>query len=176
MRVAHVCTGHCCPVWEVEYSTQDRHVLGSVGQDGQLRLWDDRRPGAPTMTSMPQGAPLFCLAWSPSADMIVAGSENGEVFFFDPRSIQEPLQTWAGHSDSVRRLVTLSGNRIVSASDDCHVALLSMTAGKAQLVAKSKPHTDYVRGLCAASPASVSGGTAGVISSSWDRSIALLAV
>jgi hypothetical protein len=84
-------------------------VLCSVGQEGQLRMWDERKASSATAASMPQGAPLFCLGWSPSADMIVAGSENGEVLFFDPRSIQEPLQKWEGHDDSVRRIVALPG-------------------------------------------------------------------
>ena len=108
--------GHCCAVWDVEYSPQDRHVLGSVGQDGQVRLWDERsasgnalKTSGSTMASMPQGAPLFCMAWSPSADMIVAGSENGDVLFFDPRAIDEPLQQWQGHTDSVRRVAMLPG-------------------------------------------------------------------
>lgn len=96
-------------MWDVEYSPQDRNVLCSVGQEGQLRMWDERKAASATAASMPQGAPLFCLGWSPSADIIVAGSENGEVLFFDPRSIQEPLQKWDGHADSVRRIVALPG-------------------------------------------------------------------
>ena len=84
-------------------------MLCSVGQEGQVRMWDERKAASATAASMPQGAPLFCLGWSPSADMIVAGSENGEVLFFDPRSIQEPLQKWDGHVDSVRRIVALPG-------------------------------------------------------------------
>jgi hypothetical protein len=149
-------------------------------------MWDERKASSATAASMPQGAPLFCLGWSPSADMIVAGSENGEVLFFDPRSIQEPLQKWEGHDDSVRRIVALpglvpplcrrlrlalhrsvsnvamplhravclldvqvcelrvlwvggwAGNRLATASDDCHVAVLSMAAGKPELEATRK--------------------------------------
>jgi len=75
-----------------------------------MRMWDDRKPAdGPTMTSMSQGSPLFCLSWSSSGDMIAAGSENGEVHFFDPRSIEEPLQKWQGHADSVRRVAMLPG-------------------------------------------------------------------
>jgi len=166
--------GHCCPVWDVEYSPQDRNVLCSVGQDGQMRMWDDRKPdGGPTMTSMPQGSPLFCLSWSSSGDMIATGSENGEVLFFDPRSIEEPLQKWQGHTDSVRRVAMLPGKRVATASDDCHVAIVSMAAGKPVLEAKRKTHTDYVRGLCTVSHAA-SSDKMGLISCSWDRSLALL--
>ena len=93
----------------MDYSPQDRHTLCSVGQDGQLRIWDDRKPTSPTMTSMPQGSPLFCLAWSAAADMIAAGAESGEVLFFDPRQIDEPLQKWQGHADSVRQVAMLPG-------------------------------------------------------------------
>ncbi len=101
--------GHCCPVWDVEYSPNDRAVFGSVGQDGQLRLWDERKVACATMSSMPQGSPIFCLSWSSSGKMIAAGSENGEVLFFDPRSIETPLQIWKGHDDSVRRVSMLPG-------------------------------------------------------------------
>jgi WD40 repeat protein len=101
--------GHCCPVWDVEYSPNDRAVFGSVGQDGQLRLWDERKVACATMSSMPQGSPIFCLSWSSSGKMIAAGSENGEVLFFDPRSIETPLKIWKGHDDSVRRVSMLPG-------------------------------------------------------------------
>ena len=121
--VGAVRAGHCAPVWDVEYSPQDRNVLCSVGQEGQLRMWDERKTASATAASMPQGAPLFCVAWSPSADMIVAGSENGEVLFFDPRSIEEPLQKWEGHADSVRRVVTLPGLLIPHA---CASALIAV--------------------------------------------------
>ena len=102
--------GHCCPVWDVEYSPNDCAVFGSVGQDGQLRLWDERKVACATMSSMPQGSPIFCLSWSSSGKMIAAGSENGEVLFFDPRSIETPLQIWKGHDDSVRRVSMLPGS------------------------------------------------------------------
>lgn len=106
----HVRAGHCSPVWDVQYSPQDRNTLCSVGQDGQLRMWDDRKPSNPIMNSMPQGVPLFCLAWSASADMIAAGGEGGEIFFFDPRNIDEPLQKWHGHADSIRQVAMLPGS------------------------------------------------------------------
>ena len=104
-------------MWDVEYSPQDRNVLGSVGQDGRLCLWDARKAASgPASTSTKQGSPIFCLAWSASADMIAVGSENGEVLFFDPRNVEEPLQTWGGHADSVRRVAMLPGAVALSRS------------------------------------------------------------
>ena len=80
--------GHHGAVWDVEHSPTSPTSFASAGQDGAVRLWDERERAS--TAALPHPSPMFCVAWLPSAPLLAAAGEQGEVLVYDVRATQVP--------------------------------------------------------------------------------------
>jgi WD40 repeat protein len=79
--------GHHGAVWDVEYSDTSPSSFASAGQDGAVKLWDER--GKACTATLPHASPLFCVAWLPGpAPLLAAAGEEGDILVYDLRSPQ----------------------------------------------------------------------------------------
>ena len=81
-------SGHHGVVWDVEYSAASPATFASAGQDGAVKLWDERdRTCAATL---PHASPMFCVAWlhGPAGHLLAAAGEEGGVLVYDVRGLQ----------------------------------------------------------------------------------------
>ncbi len=79
--------GHHGAVWDVEYSAASPSSFASAGQDGAVKLWDERAKTC--AATLPHASPMFCVAWLPgAAPLLAAAGEEGDVLVYDVRSPQ----------------------------------------------------------------------------------------
>ncbi|HLX08126.1 MAG TPA: WD40 repeat domain-containing protein [Thermoanaerobaculia bacterium] len=108
-------------IWSVCWSPDGRW-LGSLSEEGVVRLWDPRTGSSRRLSSTPtQGTSKKSLAWSPSADrlawtaqreLMVATADTGEVLFS------------CAHSGLIREAAwSPDGSRFAACSDDGKVWL-----------------------------------------------------
>jgi WD40 repeat protein len=72
---------------------------------------------------------IVCVAFRPQGDLLVAGTERGELRFWHAVS-GTPLQTFGGHTDWVRSVAfSPDGRTVVSGSDDQTVRVWEMSSG-----------------------------------------------
>lgn len=97
--------------------------LGASGsRDGTVRLWDV--PSGRDRGTLEVGAPVECIAFSPSSATLAAGCRNGQIRLWDVAS-QKPRNTpLTGHSGSVTGLAfSLDGHLLVGSDTDGNVII-----------------------------------------------------
>ena len=111
-------------------------LIGSVGSDGFLRLWDQRKPAQSCVSLFDMGQSASCLSWVDSSDCFVAvGAEDGKVFSLDIRSnskdSQQNLSCCAIHSARVEKLVSIPNREgvLLSVSDDTSIGIIKVQGG-----------------------------------------------
>ena len=88
MRSCVTPAGHHGAVWDVEYSPAAPASFASAGQDGAVRLWDERDKSYEA--ALPHASPMFCVAWlqAPAGPLLAAAGEEGGVLVYDVRGTQ----------------------------------------------------------------------------------------
>jgi WD40 repeat protein len=161
------------------------HVLASVGDDGFLRLWDQRAVAQSTSAAVCSqlvgvGQAVTCVHWTDTHQVFV-GTDGGDICGFDLRNLQENASTVRAHQKRVRRLAGLateSGNMMFSGSDDKTVGVFSVGNDSASptvsQLARLSPHTDFVADLCAVTDHSEDGSSnITIFSASTDKTICM---
>ncbi len=138
-----------------------RHVLGTVGTNGHVSVYNPARSTridwrGDLDSARPSG--LFCLSWSPTTtpyqtELLAIGGYAGVVEVWDMRSEQK-VSTYAGHSPEVaelpasvvpnRRAISAvawssDGAYLASAGDDMRVHIWHPTTGETSAVADCEP-------------------------------------
>lgn len=99
-------SGHTAPVTALAWSP-DGSQLASGGQDGTLRLWDER--GQPRDARF-ASAWISALAWHPAGQLLAAGCGDGAVRVWD-LGTEEPPRVLIGHTDRTTGVVWLPGGQ-----------------------------------------------------------------
>jgi WD40 repeat protein len=113
------------PVAKVRWSKTG--LLLAACHDGAVRVWDSKTPErAPlVMTTGSTDSAVLCAEFSPLADKIIAGREDGTAFIWNvDLAAKEPAKPWAtmtGHADAIEAVGFLpdpTGARYLTASRD----------------------------------------------------------
>mmetsp|Transcript_9583 Transcript_9583/g.13579 ORF Transcript_9583/g.13579 Transcript_9583/m.13579 type:complete len:531 (-) Transcript_9583:854-2446(-) len=100
--------GHTDVVEDVDWHHRDPNMIGSVGDDRQIMIWDSREKNAKKavhcVTNAHEGD-INCIAFNPVNEFVLAtGSADKTVALWDMRNLKSRLQTLAGHTDQVYQL------------------------------------------------------------------------
>mmetsp|Transcript_21307 Transcript_21307/g.29644 ORF Transcript_21307/g.29644 Transcript_21307/m.29644 type:complete len:503 (+) Transcript_21307:94-1602(+) len=100
--------GHTDVVEDVDWHHRDPNMIGSVGDDRQIMIWDVREKNAKkavhSVTNAHEGD-INCIAFNPANEFVLAtGSADKTVALWDMRNLKSRLQTLAGHTDQVYQL------------------------------------------------------------------------
>jgi histone-binding protein RBBP4 len=97
--------GHSDIVEDVAWHAKDRHMMGSVGDDRQICLWDTRKPDAPAYhVANAHDEDINCIAFNPFNEFVFAtGSADKTVAIWDMRNLSQYVQStrnvsWLYHS------------------------------------------------------------------------------
>ncbi|MGF1579438.1 MAG: protein kinase [Gemmataceae bacterium] len=113
-QIRHKFKGHKGTVHQVRFSPNDQ-ILGSVGKDGTVRLWNVRN-GKPHRKPWSVGKPLRCLAFSPDQKFIAAGGDEKKIYVWDIKK-RKMIRKWdTGHV--VAELVYGQSNQLLTRSLD----------------------------------------------------------
>eukprot|EP01066_Platyproteum_vivax_P010987 Platyproteum_vivax@DN4961_c0_g1_i2.p1 len=108
---------HVGTVEDVKFHFQKNEVLGSVGDDKMLKLWDLRQKGEACRGVCGGGGELNCLAFNSFFESLIAtGSSDGSVCLWDARKMTAPFHTIAYHTGDVLGVEFMPQNPSVLAS------------------------------------------------------------
>ena len=136
-------TAHTDIVEDVGWHAQDPNLMGSVGDDQFLYIWDVREERKPVQ-SVAEAHPsdVNCLAFHPKQEFILAtGGADASVAIWDMRNMSTPMNILRGHSDQVFKLEWSPSNESILAScaADRRVALWDLARiGEAQSAAEAE--------------------------------------
>jgi histone-binding protein RBBP4 len=104
----YVFRGHKGVVEDVEWSHCHAAIFGSVGQDRQLLIWDNRkdRTTAPSMKlENAHPADVCCLSFNPFSEFLIAtGSADQTIAIWDLRSLKTKVHSLDGDMGEVMRV------------------------------------------------------------------------
>ena len=127
VRPVKTFNAHTDIVEDVGWHCQDPHLLGSVGDDHFLFLWDAREESKPVLcVTEAHPSDVNCLAFHPKQEFVLAtGGADSTVAIWDMRNISKPMSILRGHSDQVFKLEWSPSNEsiLASCSADRRVAL-----------------------------------------------------
>lgn len=83
--------GHSDIVEDVAWHAKDRHMMGSVGDDRKICLWDTRKPAAPAhLVPNAHDGDVNCVAFNPFNEFVFAtGSADKTVAIWDMRNLSQ---------------------------------------------------------------------------------------
>ncbi len=114
-RLLGTLVGHSSWVWEVAMLGSD--ALGSVSEDGHMKIWD--LGSLHCIADLAGPIPLLSLAVMPSGDSILAGDMAGQVSCWRRDFSGWKLETrYQMHSAAVRRVRPLDVRRIATCGED----------------------------------------------------------
>ncbi|KAL0246969.1 hypothetical protein GEMRC1_008175 [Eukaryota sp. GEM-RC1] len=96
------CSAHEDKIEDVAFHPKTSDIIGSVGDDGKLVLYDLRTKAVANSTVAHQGHPCNALSWSLHRDtLLLTAGGDGDVKLFDTRALSQSLYTFSGHSEEV---------------------------------------------------------------------------
>ena len=89
-------------VGDVAWHWVHEGMVGSVGDDRRLVIWDCRAPGKPAQVVTAHAAEANCVAFNPCSDHLIAtGSSDTTVAIWDMRNLGQKLHSLESHTDGV---------------------------------------------------------------------------
>ena len=123
---------HAARIASLVFSSDGR-TLASCSDDRNnkaIRLWHVSTGGTLMGTLMGHAAAVRDVAFSPSGEILVSGSGDGELRFWDVKT-GETLNTVAAHDEQVKKVAfSPSGKTVVSASSDQTLRFWDVQTGK----------------------------------------------
>jgi len=112
--------GHTDVVEDVDWHHRDVNLIGSVGDDRSIRIWDVRNKN-PTQSvhcvEKAHDADINSIAFNPvNAFLLATGSSDKTVALWDMRNLKCCIQTLKGHTDQVYNVEWAPHNESVLAS------------------------------------------------------------
>jgi histone-binding protein RBBP4 len=112
--------GHTDVVEDVDWHRRDPNLVGSVGDDRSILVWDVRQSD-PTQAvhsvSDAHSGDINSIAFNPVNEFLLAtGSADKTVKLWDLRNLKDPIQTFEGHTDQVYNIEWAPHNESVLAS------------------------------------------------------------
>jgi len=124
--------GHTSVVEDVAWSNHHEYLLGSVGDDRQLLIWD-LRDSADKPTQIVEAAhkaDINCLSWNVFNEFVLAtGSGDKTVALWDVRNLKQQLHSFQGHADEIFQVQWSPHNETIlaSASSDRRVNIWDLS-------------------------------------------------
>jgi len=107
-------------VEDVDWHHRDANLIGSVGDDKSIRIWDVRKNNPMESTHCIQNAheqDINSIAFNPVNEFLLAtGSSDKTVALWDMRNLKCRIQTLRGHTDQVYNVEWAPFNESVLAS------------------------------------------------------------
>lgn len=127
IRPSATFVGHTNVVEDVAWHGRDPNLIGSVGDDRSIFLWDVRKPGGSTTDQADAVAvhavkdahegDINSIAFNPVNEYLFAtGSADKTVALWDMRRLKTKLQTLVGHNDQVFQVSWAPFNECILAS------------------------------------------------------------
>lgn len=160
--LACIFSGHTGHVTDICYSNRNQYELCSTGQDGFVRLWDQRQ-SRDCIGLISIGQPGSAILWDPHSDSnVVAGTDSGTLYFI---KFEVLSKSSTGINQYKESNTTVSNNRngrirriignidkeniFMIASDDTYISVLERKLVDEAIVIEVKEdditkHTDYV--------------------------------
>jgi WD40 repeat protein len=122
--------GHTKAVQGLSYHSEEGHTLASVGDDGNLIIWDTRS-GTAVHTVKAHDNEVNSVAFNPNDPNIIAtGSSDKTAGMWDLRNMTEKLHSFAMHTAEVYSVewAPFSGNILSTCGSDRRVCIWDISA------------------------------------------------
>lgn len=125
--------GHTDVVEDVDWHHRDMNLVGSVGDDRSVRIWDIRKENVTEATHCIHNAhdeDVNSIAFNPVNEFLLAtGSSDKTVALWDMRNLKCRIQTLHGHNDQVYNIEWAPFNEsiLASCSSDRRVAIWDLS-------------------------------------------------
>lgn len=94
--------GHTSVVEDVDFHKLHEFMFGSVGDDSQLIIWDQRETKATHCVSKAHDNDINCLSFNPlNENLLATGGSDRVVKLWDLRKLTESLHTFNDHTSGV---------------------------------------------------------------------------
>lgn len=133
MKPVSVFKGHTEVVEDVDWHHRDMNLVGSVGDDRSIRIWDIRKDNATESAHRilnAHDADINSIAFNPVNEFLLAtGSSDKTVALWDMRNLKCRIQTLQGHNDQVYNVEWAPFNEsiLASCSSDRRVAIWDLS-------------------------------------------------
>mmetsp|Transcript_11273 Transcript_11273/g.25277 ORF Transcript_11273/g.25277 Transcript_11273/m.25277 type:complete len:525 (+) Transcript_11273:199-1773(+) len=112
--------GHTDVVEDVDWHHRDPNLIGSVGDDRTIMVWDVREKNPTKAVHVVKDAhagDVNSIAFNPVNEFLLAtGSADKTVKLWDMRNLKSPMQTFEGHTDQVYNVEWAPHNESILAS------------------------------------------------------------
>jgi len=112
--------GHTDSVEDVDWHHRDMNLVGSVGDDRAIMIWDVRNINPDKAVHRVEDAhsdDINSIAFNPVNEYIFAtGSADKTIGLWDMRNMKDPLQRFRGHTDQVYNVTWAPFNETILAS------------------------------------------------------------
>lgn len=109
--------GHTDAVEDVAWHAHDANMVGSVGDDRSIMLWDIRQPKAIHLIKDAHAGDINSIAFNPLNEFLFAtGSADKTVALWDLRNVKTKMQSLIGHNDQIYQVSWAPFNEAILAS------------------------------------------------------------
>mmetsp|Transcript_23741 Transcript_23741/g.43094 ORF Transcript_23741/g.43094 Transcript_23741/m.43094 type:complete len:461 (+) Transcript_23741:73-1455(+) len=133
IEATSVFRGHTDVVEDVDWHKLDPNMIGSVGDDKAIMIWDvrEKSPDKPVhLVKDAHTGDINSIAFNPVNEYVIAtGSADKTVALWDMRNLKERVQTLNGHNDQVYMVEWAPFNESIlgSCSSDRRVAIWDLS-------------------------------------------------
>ncbi|XP_052807456.1 methylosome protein 50-like [Mya arenaria] len=151
LQSIHTYRGHSDVVHCVCGLPSQSDVFLTASQDGNVCLWDTRKPKPVSrLNKSPLQSLPTCVAWQPGEEhTYVVGGECGSLVVKDTRAAVSDHITLRPHHRPVTRVSfqTDRSSTLASVSEDCTVVVVDIAEQQPKQLYRSTAHKDFVRGV-----------------------------
>jgi histone-binding protein RBBP4 len=102
LTATQVLSGHRNVVGDADWHPMDPHMIGSVGDDRQIILWDLRTGEGSHKVEQAHQDDIMSIAFNPKNEHVFAtGSSDKTIKIWDMRNLDKPISTLLGHNDHI---------------------------------------------------------------------------